>query len=110
MNTQSNSNAGSGCPATSCSGFFVHGWAKAWSKIAFGNYMEAMERSRGRVEYGPNYRAYWAKQQTKARKRLNDAAQRSGAKLKFGTFHSVEIHIPRFYGWGSKTTEPLKEE
>lgn len=77
-----------------CSGFFVHGWAKAWTKIAFGNYMEAMERSRGRVEYGTNYRAYWTKLQTKARKRLAAAALRSGATLKFGTFNSVEINIP----------------
>ncbi len=73
--------------------FFLHGWARAWSKIAFGNYMEAMDRAAGRCQHGPNYRAYWRGLQSKVRTRLGNAALRSGASLKFGPFNSVEVNI-----------------
>lgn len=76
-----------------CSGFFVRGWVRAYTKIAGTNQIESSERARG-VIYGEEYRQYWAAMRAKAHTRMRTAAKTAGAKLSFGAFNSVEIHIP----------------
>lgn len=81
--------------AAPCSEFLLRGWARAWSDIAFGNYLESLDRSRLGYEWrGESYRRIWKQAQMRARQGLGRAAERCGATLKFGPFNSVEINIP----------------
>jgi hypothetical protein len=73
----------------------LRGWARAWSQITFGNYIESLDRSRLGYEWrGENYRRMWKRAQMRARRGLGRAAERCGVSLKFGPFNSVDIHIP----------------
>lgn len=82
-----------GSDSSPCSGFFVRGWARAYTKIAATNQIESSERARG-VIYADEYRRYWSAMRHKAHTRMRAAAKTAGAKLSFGAFNSVEIHIP----------------